>query len=130
MNTRRPAGKHDEGTPARNNPALWFAAILGVAGGAWFLLVFAGGLDSSTSLIAVAVGLLIVSFGTSTVVRSRRRAPGRRQAPSPEELHGLVDADALRAVRDGRGGATAAHELRRRVPGLSLADAVKFVDGL
>jgi hypothetical protein len=109
---------------------LWFIAILVAAGAVWGLLTITEVTDASTSLIAVAWTLILLALAVDIWTRSKRRSRYRQRFPTLDDLHGSVDAEALRAVRDRDGEIPAVRQLRRSFPEVPLADAVKVVRGL
>lgn len=109
---------------------MWFAAILVVAVGTWLGLVLTETSDPASATFTVAGICVFLAAIVDMATRSKRRSHGQQRFQSPDDLRKHVDSDALRTVRDRDGEVRAIKELRRQMPGASLADATHVVRGL
>lgn len=108
---------------------MWFAAILVVAVGIWLGLVLTETSDPASATFTVA-GICVFLAAVVDMATRKRRSRGRQRFQSLDDLRKHVDSDALRTMRDRDGEVRAIKELRRQVPGASLADATHVVRGL
>lgn len=110
--------------------ALWFAAITAAAALGWLLLVVTTAAGAMTSLKIVAWVTIALCLGTSLLARHRLKRRYRQRFPSLDDLRRHVDTDGLRTVRDRDGQDRAVRAVRRGIPGIPLADAVRLVKSL
>lgn len=131
---KQPSSSGPSGAPhpgaRRNSMLVWWVAIVATAAAVWAVLVLSGATDGATALKGVGGALIIVAGLVDGFVRHRKRTRSRQLASSPEAIRQQVDTDSIRAARERRGEVYAVKELRKQMPQLSLADAVKTVRSL
>jgi len=104
------------------------AAVLAVAAGVWLLLTLTGVASAGSALTMIAWVLIPLAVGFDLWTRRKRRR--RAQPASLDDARRQIDTVALRVMKDQKGEVRAVKEVRRQVPGLSLADAVQLVRSL
>ncbi|MFC4494152.1 hypothetical protein ACFPA8_08395 [Streptomyces ovatisporus] len=107
-----------------------FLGLLAVAACVWLVLVLTDAAEPSDALVAVGGAFVILAAITDATIRHKRQARQKQRFPSVDAIRRHVDSDALRQVRDQKGEVPAVKELRKQVPEVSLADAVKVIRSL